>query len=76
MTCDTHVCVPCGLHEPRRNVYFDGKLLLARDFEDEQVYHMAKQQGLTMRSSRNCIATPSTWQVQLATLPATRCNSA
>jgi hypothetical protein len=46
MTCDTHVCVPCGLHEPRRNVYFDGKLLLARDFEDEQVYHMAKQQLL------------------------------
>ncbi|HEX8309335.1 MAG TPA: hypothetical protein VF645_13045 [Allosphingosinicella sp.] len=46
MTCDTHLCVPCGLHEPRRNVYFDGKLLLARDFEDEQVYHIAKQQLL------------------------------
>ncbi|HEX8468591.1 MAG TPA: hypothetical protein VF620_12380 [Allosphingosinicella sp.] len=46
MTCDAHLCVPCGLHEPRRNVYFDGKLLLARDFEDEQVYHIAKQQLL------------------------------
>jgi hypothetical protein len=46
MTCDAHICVPCGLHEPRRNVYFDGKLLLARDFEDEQVYHIAKQQLL------------------------------
>jgi hypothetical protein len=32
--------------------------------------------GLTLRSSRNWIATPSTWQVQLAMLPATRSNSA
>ncbi len=32
--------------------------------------------GLTLRSSRNCIATPSTWQKELAMLPATRCNSA
>jgi len=32
--------------------------------------------GLTMRSSRNCIAPPSTWQKELAMLPATRCNSA
>jgi hypothetical protein len=31
---------------------------------------------LTMRSSRNCIATPSTWQKKLAMWPATRCNSA
>lgn len=46
MTCDTNLCVPCGLYEPRRNVYFDGKLLLARDFEDEQVYHIAKRQLL------------------------------
>jgi hypothetical protein len=46
MDCDGNACVPCGLHEPRRNAYFDGKLLLARDFEDEQVYHMAKRQLL------------------------------
>jgi hypothetical protein len=32
--------------------------------------------GLTLRSSRNCIATPSTWQKELAMSPATRCNSA
>lgn len=31
-------CVPCGLHEPRRNNYFDGKLLVSRDFIDEQDY--------------------------------------
>ena len=32
--------------------------------------------GLTVRSSRNCIATPATWQKKLAMCPATRCNSA
>ena len=32
--------------------------------------------GLTMRSSRNRIATPATWQKKLAMCPATRCNSA
>lgn len=31
-------CLPCGLHEPKRNAYFDGKLLTARDFTDEQDY--------------------------------------
>lgn len=31
-------CLPCGLHTPHRNAYFDGKLLLARDFVDEQDY--------------------------------------
>lgn len=46
MDLDVHTCVPCGLHEPRRNAYYDGKLLLARDFEDEQAYHMAKRQLL------------------------------
>lgn len=45
-TKTTSTCVPCGLHTPRRNAYFDGKLLLARDFEDEQVYHTAKRQLL------------------------------
>ncbi len=32
-------CLPCGLHVPVRNYYFDGKLLVARDFTDEQDYH-------------------------------------
>src|SRR5690606_17770763 len=32
--------------------------------------------GLTMRSSRNSIATPATWQKELAMCPATRRNSA
>ncbi len=32
-------CVPCGLHQPLRNHYFDGKFLTARDFSDEQDYH-------------------------------------
>ncbi|MBE3638375.1 collagen-like protein [Mangrovicoccus algicola] len=32
-------CLPCGLHAPSRNYYFDGKLLVARDFTDEQDYH-------------------------------------
>ena len=40
MTEMTHACVPCGLTEPRRPAYFDGQLLLARDFEDEQGYHV------------------------------------
>lgn len=41
-----HTCIPCGLHQPKRNNYFDGKLLLARDFEDEQAYHVGKRQLL------------------------------
>lgn len=36
-TCEDS-CLPCGLHEPKRNAYFDGKLLTARDFTDEQDY--------------------------------------
>ena len=32
-------CLACGLHEPRRNTYFDGKMLLERDFLAEQDYH-------------------------------------
>lgn len=31
-------CLPCGLHTPSRNYYFDGKLMVARDFIDEQDY--------------------------------------
>lgn len=46
MTETTHACVPCGLTEPRRPAYFDGQLLLARDFEDEQGYHVYKRQLL------------------------------
>lgn len=37
-------CIPCGLHQPRRNSYFDGKLLVARDFSDEQDYHRGHRQ--------------------------------
>jgi hypothetical protein len=35
----TTSCLTCGLHEPRRNTYFDGKMLLERDFVAEQDYH-------------------------------------
>ena len=35
---DTTSCVPCGVHQPQRNNYFDGKFLLSRDFVDEQDY--------------------------------------
>lgn len=31
-------CVPCGLHQPMRNNYFDGKFLVSRDFTGEQDY--------------------------------------
>ena len=34
----TKSCLPCGLHEPQRNNYFDGKLLVSKDFTDEQDY--------------------------------------
>lgn len=46
MTEVTHACVPCGLTEPRRPSYYDGQLLLARDFDDEQGYHSYKRQLL------------------------------
>lgn len=32
-------CLPCGLHQPIRNKYFDGKFMASRDFVDEQDYH-------------------------------------
>lgn len=32
-------CAPCGLHQPQRNAYFDGKMLTARDLTAEQTYH-------------------------------------
>ena len=34
-------CVPCGLHEPQRNAFYDGKMLTARDLIAEQSYMMA-----------------------------------
>ena len=37
-------CIPCGMHIPKRNAYFDGKLLVARDFTDEQDYHRGHRQ--------------------------------
>jgi hypothetical protein len=37
-------CLPCGLHTPQRNAYFDGKTLVARDFTDEQEYHRGHRQ--------------------------------
>ena len=37
-------CLPCGLHQPHRNAYFDGKMLVARDFTDEQDYHRGHRQ--------------------------------
>ena len=37
-------CVPCGLHKPLRNNYFDGKMLFSRDFSDEQDYNRGHRQ--------------------------------
>ena len=34
----TKACVPCGLHRPVRNAYFDGRLLDSRAFTAEQDY--------------------------------------
>lgn len=31
-------CAPCGLHQPVRNAYYDGKMLTARDLDAEQTY--------------------------------------
>ena len=38
---DTH-CVDCELPQMERNHYFTGKLLVERDFTDEQRYTMGK----------------------------------
>ncbi len=40
----TESCVPCGLHQPVRNNYFDGKFLLSRDFIAEQDYGRGHRQ--------------------------------
>jgi len=37
-------CLPCGLHAPARNAYFDGKMLTEDDFKDEQAYLIGHRQ--------------------------------
>jgi hypothetical protein len=39
-------CIPCGIQTLSRNHYFNGKLLVERDFRDEQAYHVIKQRIL------------------------------
>ncbi|MFQ5812413.1 MAG: YncE family protein [Anaerolineae bacterium] len=45
--CNGHgtkgTCIECELPQLARNHYFTGKLLVERDFSDEQRYHMGKQ---------------------------------
>jgi hypothetical protein len=36
-------CIPCGIRSFRRNTYFNGKLLVERDFTDEQAYLIGKE---------------------------------
>ncbi|MEV4351506.1 hypothetical protein AB0J83_44185 [Actinoplanes sp. NPDC049596] len=44
MTSETIAsCLPCGLHEPRRTRYFDGRMLLDRDFVAEQDYQRGQR---------------------------------
>jgi DNA-binding beta-propeller fold protein YncE len=38
----TPTCIPCGIRSFRRNTYFNGKLLVERDFKDEQAYLIGK----------------------------------
>jgi hypothetical protein len=38
--------IPGGLHQPKRNHYFDGKLLTAADLVQEQRYHIGQRQLL------------------------------
>jgi hypothetical protein len=37
-------CLPCGPHQPQRDNYFDGQMLVARDFTSEQDYHRGHRQ--------------------------------
>ena len=39
-------CIPCGIRTLSRNHYFNGKLLVERDFRDEQAYHILKSRLL------------------------------
>ncbi len=42
MNEQTPTCIPCGIRPFRRNTYFNGKLLVERDFKDEQAYLIGK----------------------------------
>lgn len=42
MSTSNNACLPCGLQTFRRNTYFNGKLLVERDFSAEQAYYMGK----------------------------------
>jgi DNA-binding beta-propeller fold protein YncE len=42
MSNQSPACIPCGVRTFRRNTYFNGKLLVERDFNDEQVYLVGK----------------------------------
>jgi hypothetical protein len=46
MATDDMTCIPCGLIKHTRNHYFNGKLLVERDFVDEQIYYIAKRRML------------------------------
>lgn len=46
MATNETTCIPCGLNKFSRNHYFNGKLLVERDFVDEQIYHIAKRRML------------------------------
>ena len=38
-------CTECDVPQSARNYYFTGKMLVERDFTDEQLYNMGKQRG-------------------------------
>lgn len=42
MSNQTQNCMSCGIQTFRRNTYFNGKLLVERDFSDEQAYLVGK----------------------------------
>ena len=46
MATENSTCIPCGLNKLSRNHYYNGKLLVERDFVDEQFYHIAKTRML------------------------------
>ncbi len=46
MATEESTCIPCGLNKLSRNYYYNGKLLVERDFVDEQLYHIAKSRML------------------------------
>ena len=42
MSENGNVCIPCGIRSFSRNIYFNGKPLLERDFNAEQAYMVGK----------------------------------